>query len=527
VVIVEVLTEETQEKIKRWRQMLGLINRIQAGLTAITCLFWLLILFTTQKDSFLKLLILTFVMLLVTLASLLMLISHKNSWLYLSTAISIGGYLITVSYGNLLVGANSGVEAAIFWAPVYTSILGLPNMVLGIVIFFSMLALSLTIILHSTGVVVPLINLAADMPYANVLFWCMCLLIVMAGIFVFKSRLEKSLIERSRTNRQIFELNRQLQEAAIAGKDLSQRVNSMSLELQASSQQQATGAAEQSSAVVAITTSLEEMVLSGNQIAQNSSMVYQTASSSLQVAQQVKAVSQEADIAARRGQDSVEASIQNFEKIQNRIEELAQRLLMLTESSKKIGNVIDLIASFSDETHLLALNAAIESAGAGNYGTRFAVIATEVKNLADRSIESTREVRQIISELQGAIAGAVLAAEESKKETVKAVIRSHETGDTIKEVSRIITQTASQGAEIVEYVETVSRLSEEISLSMQQQQTVSSQLINSLQGIKSVAQESAVSSKQVAQSASQLSDMIFQLQNLLNIKDESPEKVVA
>src|SRR5439155_21875221 len=124
----------------------------------------------------------------------------------------------------------------------------------------------------------------------------------------------------------------------------------------------------------------------------------------------------------------LDSSIQSIEDVRNGITGLAERLMILTERSRQIGSIIALIQEIADETHLLALNAAIESAGAGESGRRFAVVATEVKSLADRSLEATKEVSQVITELQGAVAGAVLASEETRKKTFGAVELSYQAG---------------------------------------------------------------------------------------------------
>jgi methyl-accepting chemotaxis protein len=86
------------------------------------------------------------------------------------------------------------------------------------------------------------------------------------------------------------------------------------------------------------------------------------------------------------GQDAVDASIQAMERIRSRVQDVSSRVLSLGERSQQIGEIIDLIDDISDETHLLALNAAIEAAGAGEYGRRFAVVAAEVKSLANRTL---------------------------------------------------------------------------------------------------------------------------------------------
>ena len=92
-----------------------------------------------------------------------------------------------------------------------------------------------------------------------------------------------------------------------------------------------------------------------------------------------------------------------------------RHILSLGEKSKQIGDIIETISGMADETHLLALNAAIESAGAGEHGRRFAVVANKVKRLAQRAVAETSGIRKILTEIQTAANASVLATEQGIK----------------------------------------------------------------------------------------------------------------
>ncbi len=510
--------QQKEENRQRWRTLLNLINKVQLILTLISTVFWVGVILVTGQDKLIQPALVTVLILIFTICSSLMLLPKKAGWLEASTAVAIGGLLISMTLAAFVVGVNSGILAALIWAPMLAAVLGLPSLIISVTTVISIGVIVISIFLEASKIVKPTLDLAKELPVATALVWCLCLLMVLAGLLIFKRRLEKVIEDRSEYNKKMELLNEKLKGVATAGSDMSLQVNSMSLELRATSQQQASGSAEQSAAVVAITTSLEEMGQNSRQISENSRQVYEAAAKALDIGREVRRVSEEADSAAQRGHQSVETAIQGFEQVRDGIEMLGQRLLALTTSSNQIGLIIDILGGIADETHLLALNAAIESAGAGESGQRFAVVANEVKSLADRSINSTQEVRQIIAQLQGAVAGAVFAAEETKKETTKAVHKSYETGLVINEVGKVVNITAGYGSNIVDYIELVSRLSEEISLAMQQQQNANSQIINTVQSIKGVAQESAAGSRQVAESAQQLSVMITELREVLAVE---------
>jgi methyl-accepting chemotaxis protein len=287
--------------------------------------------------------------------------------------------------------------------------------------------------------------------------------------------------------------------------------------LTATSNQQASGAAEQSQAVVAATTSLEELSYSASQIAENARQVATSIARVLEVAHQVHGVSGQTESIALNGKAAVEATINGFTRTSQRIEVLAHHLLALTERSKKITTIIDLLDEIASETHLLSLNAAIESAGAGTAGQRFSVVAAEIKNLADRSVESTKEVREIIGELQGAVAGAVLAAEEGRKEANRSAEKAHLSGQVIIQVTEAVLETSRFGNMIVEFAENASSLAEEISLATNQQRSASDQIVATIHQVKQVAHETASSCRYIAQSAQQLSDLTMQLSTTLDL----------
>src|SRR5512144_839402 len=90
-------------------------------------------------------------------------------------------------------------------------------------------------------------------------------------------------------------------------------------------------------------------------------------------------------------------------------------MLKLGEHSQKIGGIVDIIDEISDQTNLLALNAAIEAAGAGEAGRRFAVVAQEVKRLAERTVLATRQIRGLIEEIQAATNTTIMVTEDGTK----------------------------------------------------------------------------------------------------------------
>ncbi len=286
----------------------------------------------------------------------------------------------------------------------------------------------------------------------------------------------------------------QLMEKNIQQVELGSELAAAAAELQANSQQQAGGASEQASAVSEVSTTIEELGSTARQIAQAAEHVSEAAQQTLEQ--------------LSSGQEAVDQSIQAMERIRQRVQDISARVLGLGERSQQIGEIIDLIDDISDETHLLALNAAIEAAGAGEYGRRFAVVAAEVKSLANRTLAAAKEVKGVIAEIRQATSAAVLAAEEGSKEVERGVELAHRAGQVMDNIVMVAERTAQAAAEI--------------GLATAQQQSASEQVVETMREIAEVARQSALSARQMAESAAKLTAIAARLHGIVNIDNDRP-----
>ena len=111
-----------------------------------------------------------------------------------------------------------------------------------------------------------------------------------------------------------------------------------------------------------------------------------------------------------------------MDTIANRVDTIASRALSLGEKSQEIGRIVEVIDDLSDQTNLLALNAAIEAARAGEHGRGFAVVASEVRKLAERAQLSTKQIREIVGQIQGETHSTIVASEEGAKDVRAGVV---------------------------------------------------------------------------------------------------------
>jgi PAS domain S-box-containing protein len=237
------------------------------------------------------------------------------------------------------------------------------------------------------------------------------------------------------------------------------QISTASAQIRAASEEQATGASGQSSAISQVTTTIEELDTTASRIAKNAENVARIAGDTLGGMQEINA----------------------------KVNDTARKILALGEKSQSIGNITKLIDDIADQTNLLALNATIEAARAGEVGRGFAVVAQEVRKLAERSSESTEEIRQLINEIQG------------------------ETNSTIMSIEGT-TKWVKKGLEMIEETE---KSAKEISVATQQQKFASDQVVQAMREIDSVTKQFASSTKQAVESVSQLSALSEELKSAI------------
>ena len=178
-------------------------------------------------------------------------------------------------------------------------------------------------------------------------------------------------------------------------------IQSSSAELEAAAAQQATGGRDQASAMSEITTTISELLITSRQIAES--------------AQRVSKVAEDTAEAARTGDATIDQTRASITAIRTQVDQIVQHMLALGEKSQQIGGVVDLVSELAEQTNILAINATIEASGAGEWGRRFAVVAEEIRKLADRTAGSAKEIRALIEDVRGAVNTTVMATEIGAK----------------------------------------------------------------------------------------------------------------
>ena len=205
---------------------------------------------------------------------------------------------------------------------------------------------------------------------------------------------------------------------------------------------------------------------------------------------------------AKEGGNVVNETINGMNKISEVVKKSAGTVQQLGKSSEQIGEIIQVIEDIADQTNLLALNAAIEAARAGEQGRGFAVVADEVRKLAERTTKATKEIAAMIKKIQNETGGAVTSMEEGTKEVEKGMQLADKAGASLKEII--------EGAgNVVDIITQVAAASEE-------QSTASEQISKNIEAISSVTEQSAAGIVHIAQTAEDLNKLTQNLEHLIS-----------
>ncbi|MHB1389934.1 MAG: methyl-accepting chemotaxis protein [Thermoleophilia bacterium] len=265
--------------------------------------------------------------------------------------------------------------------------------------------------------------------------------------------------------------------------ETGEQTSAASAEISATVEQQASTSAEQSSAVAETTATIEELAGTARQIAETAESVSRVAEETFQHAQQ--------------GYDAVAATLNGMENINDKVNRVAEKTLLLGEKSQRISTILEIINDIADQTNLLALNAAVEAARAGDQGRGFAVVAGEVRRLAEESVEATGKIKGLIDEIQAETNSTILATEESAKEVQKGVELAKGAGNSLESILDVVAENTSAA--------------KEISVATQQQKSASDQVVVAMTSISEASKQQASGARQTALATESLNQAAAEL----------------
>jgi methyl-accepting chemotaxis protein len=236
-----------------------------------------------------------------------------------------------------------------------------------------------------------------------------------------------------------------------------------------------------------INTTISELQATSRQIAES--------------AQRVAHVAEETSSAARAGDQTVQRSHESVSGIKLQVDLIVTHMLDLGKKSQQIGGILEIINELAEQTNILAINATIEAAGAGDAGRRFAVVADEIRKLADRVGGSTKEIRVLIEEIRAAVNTTVMATEGGSK--------------AVDFGARQFVEVTAALKRITELLGTTTQAAREIELSTKQQSTAVEQVNVAVSQVAKASKETEVSANQTLQTAGQLAGLSRDLMRLV------------
>lgn len=269
--------------------------------------------------------------------------------------------------------------------------------------------------------------------------------------------------------------------------DVTQTINSYSGKMSATVHQQASFTSELSSSVIEISATMEEFSSTAAQIAEHSQGVVVIAGDTLQQ--------------TRAGAADVETLTEKMREISLDNQANIEEIVELGKKSKEITKIMGIINTIANQTKLIAFNAALEAASAGEAGKRFGVVAVEIRRLADNVFESTGEIEGKITEIMDAVNRLVIASEKSSKGIREGLEYSNHTTDMLND--------------LVSGVEATNDAAKQISLSTQQQQAASSQVVVALKDIEEGVCFSSSAIQQTLTISKDLADLSENLRQLV------------
>jgi methyl-accepting chemotaxis protein len=267
----------------------------------------------------------------------------------------------------------------------------------------------------------------------------------------------------------------------------SQAVASASTEIAASADEMASGLQEQETQTQQVAAAVEELSQSVTEVAAKSSDATQS--------------SEESQHLAEEGGSVVRSTVEEMQGIATEVNASAQTINALGVQSEKIGEIIAVINDIADQTNLLALNAAIEAARAGEHGRGFAVVADEVRKLAERTTQATEEVSSSIRGIQGETISAVAQIEAGSERVGKGVDLANQAGSSLET--------------IVTGCQSVQGMVQDIAAAANQQASASDEIARAIENISSVTRQSSEGAGQASQAAGDLAHQAEQLMDLV------------
>ena len=306
-------------------------------------------------------------------------------------------------------------------------------------------------------------------------------------------------------------------------KELIRGIANSSSQVAAASEQLTAGAEQSAHVVTQVAESINEVAQGAEKqmraVTETSSAVEHISSGMQQAAAGSAQAAEHSTQAARKAKEgdlAVGRAVTQMASIERTVNNSAQVVAKLGERSKEIGQIVSVISGIAGQTNLLALNAAIEAARAGEQGRGFAVVADEVRKLAEQSQEAAQRIAELIGEIQGDTDQAVVAMSEGTREVKVGSEVVTAAGQAFAEITELVAHVSEQVQDISQVMQRMSQGSEKIVTSVHTVSNLSEAAMGEAQTVSAATEEQSASMEEIASSSRALANLAQDLQEAVN-----------
>lgn len=271
---------------------------------------------------------------------------------------------------------------------------------------------------------------------------------------------------------------------------MSKNLNSLILQMQKSGVQISTSATQIAAAGKELEATVAEQLASTNEVSATSQQIAATSKGLVKTMDQVAVLAQSTANAAGASQEDLNRMETVMRQLSDSTTSIATRLGVMNEKANNINSVVTTINKVADQTNLLSLNAAIEAEKAGEYGAGFAVVAREIRRLADQTAVATLEIAQMIKEMQSAVSTGVMEMDKFNKSVV----------DSVVDVSKI----SNQVAQVIQQVQGLTPRFEQVSQSVEEQSQGAQQISEAMGQLSEASQQTVEALRETNNAVGQL-----------------------
>lgn len=325
-----------------------------------------------------------------------------------------------------------------------------------------------------------------------------------------------------RSHDEIGQLGKGFNEMAQSLRNLIMRIHSSAGQVAAASEELTASVKQAGEATEQITVAIDE-VSSGAEVQtrgveQGAMLLFNVTEGIQSVKRNSSAISNSSTYTYQKAEDGgklVEQTVNQMQSIYTSVSQSDEIIQLLDRKSKEIGNILEVIQNIADQTNLLALNAAIEAARAGEHGRGFAIVAEEVRKLAEQSSVSSNEIGKLIAEIQQEMSETVSSMNKVNIEVQSGLVIANETKNNFTDILQSTNDIAKQIHTMVETVEHMSSGADEVSVSVGEIAAAAQNNASSTQSVATAAEEQLASMEEISSAAESLSQMAEELQTLI------------